>query len=143
MKGKCVIGSKKMVLRILLLCLVLSATFSLLVRSDNRFDEIVYAIEKDATQEKVLEVMRKWQGKRMGGWAYIVSVTKDVDLNTVVTLFTKKDRSSGSGVNVVVVLREYLSVRNPTFRIGKRVRFFGTFREVRMRTVVFDDGIIK
>ncbi|MBN3040475.1 MAG: hypothetical protein JW867_05055, partial [Candidatus Omnitrophica bacterium] len=111
--------------------------------TDEAFAELVKAIREKSTKAKLLEVEEKYKNKRIEGKGYITSITSDVDDNIVINLSTEERASSPEAVITVLILRKYLRRQASRFEIGRKMRFFGVFKEIRMNSIVVEEGFAK
>jgi len=110
---------------------------------DDVFETVCAALIEKAPLYKIQELEKKFKGRNMTGMGYFLSITKDVDGNTIVNLSTKKNLALPSSVNIAIFLRTYKAKQKFSFKKGWRLRFVGAFKEVRMSTIVLTEGIIK
>ncbi len=127
-----------------------AATFTLIfcllsfaVYGEDPFRTLVAALEKKAPQIEIENLVEKYRDKRMGGRAYVVSFTRDISDSLIVTLSTTKDPGSSEAVNVIVFLRKYFSKKKLKFERGQRVRFFGSFKGIQMKTIIIEKGMVR
>jgi hypothetical protein len=134
---------KRIAVRAFILASLLIGALSPRARAGEGIDELVEAVAKDAPKMRLIELAEKYQNKTLRGWAWVVSTTKDVDGNTVVTLSTEKDLYSDTRITIVVILRQFLSEKNVNFPPGDHANFLGIFKEIRMGTIVLTEGIVQ
>ena len=127
----------------IILFLLIGLFLPFLAYSDDAFDDLKFAIENQATQIHFQELAKKYKGERIEGRGYVVSVSRSIDGETVVNLSTEQDPSSPKHVSIVVFARKYFSEKALKLKPGKYVRFFGNFDEIRMKTIIIREGIVK
>lgn len=134
-----------MVTRVLFfsICIFLNFFFSLSLQANDAFDEFKKAILNEATKIEIQGLCQEYKQKRLDGWAYIVSIGNDVEGNVVINLSTKKDPLSPDSISIVVFLRKFFIGKKLRVKVGHRVRFIGNFEEIRMSTIVLNQGVVK
>ena len=138
-----VVKVKKNISKKLFLLFFIGLFLPMLSYGDDAFDNLTFAIKNQATKIHFQELSRKYKGERIEGKGYVVNVNKNVDGETVVNLSTEKDPSSPKYVSIVVFVRDYFSEKTLKLKPGKYVRFFGNFDEIRMKTIIIREGIVK
>ncbi|MBU1113027.1 MAG: hypothetical protein KKH93_04050 [Candidatus Omnitrophica bacterium] len=113
------------------------------VYANEGFEKFAEAITKKVSKIEFEELINQYRGERLDGYAYVVSITKDITGDTTVNLSTKRDFSSSDTVNIVVFLRKHLAGRKLKIKEGRRFRFMGIFEEIRMNTLILKEGLVK
>ena len=125
------------------ICIFLNLVFSLPLLANGAFDEFKEAILDKAPKIKIQGLCQKYKGERLDGRAYVVSISNDIEGNAIVNLSTKKNPSSLNSINIVVFLRQYLVGKKLKAKVGDYVRFIGNLQEMRMSTIVLNEGVVK
>lgn len=136
-------NGKKIIAKKFLFVFLIVLVSPLLAYGGEAFDIISFAIANKASKVHLQELVKKYKGVRLEGKAYVVSVNTDIEGETMVNLATEKDLFSSKYVSIIVFTRDYFAERARKLKPGRYVRFFGEFDEIRMRTVVIREGIVK
>ncbi|MCF7907566.1 MAG: hypothetical protein K9L86_01645 [Candidatus Omnitrophica bacterium] len=126
-----------------LIFILFTFAYPLPLLANSVFDEFKDAILNQPTKIKIQGLCQKYNGERLDGWAYVVSISNDDDGNSIVNLSTKKNYSSLEAIHVVVFLRQYLVGKKLKAKVGDYVRFIGNLQEIRMNTIILSEGVVK
>tara|TARA_B100000315_G_C14457189_1_gene531964 strand:- start:248 stop:694 length:447 start_codon:yes stop_codon:yes gene_type:complete len=107
------------------------------------FKELTTAIREDAIKVELKALEAKYLDKRIEGKGYIKSITHDLKERVVLTVSTLEDVNDVESVSVVIYLRKYTARTISRFKVGDKIRLFGDFKGIRMKTIVVEETIIK
>ena len=133
------INSKRIILALLF---VLSFCFQLF--ADDIFDELVSILSNDPTKRDIIAISQKYQKERIEGRGYVTSMTRGVDGNLIINIYTKKSRDIPGGAYVSASLSGHFAQRAlKNLKIGRNVRVFGEFQEIRYNTIIIEKALVK
>ena len=124
-----------------MLILVFSATQA--PAANEAFKQLVTAIENDSPQLVLLDLLEKYKGTRLRGQAYLITITRDVDNNVIAVLSTTEDPRAQRSITIMVYVRSFMYDKLSKMKAGEKVWFLGNLKEIKLRTIITDQGLVQ
>ena len=129
-------------LKILFLFIVMAVAFNLLGYSNEAFDALSSILVKKLSPAERYKMEAEYKGENVNGFGYVINVSMDISGNFIVHLSTDKNPRAHRAVNVAVIVSPTFDKAVSELKEGEQALFHGDFKEIRMNTIVLEDGFV-